>query len=89
MVDRNWKLLVGRSKDIPFTYLTFRHTDIIRTFTRIVNSKIFLSSKNMYLFYPDYLLWGIGNCLADLNNHKCKFGSNILIDINEVLAFSR
>ena len=93
MVDRNGKLLVGRSKDISFTYLNYRHTDITRTSTHIVNSKmddlveIFLSSKNMYLFYSDYLLWVIGNCLAHLNNHKSKFGSNVRIDINEILSY--
>jgi len=92
-VDRNGKLLVGRSKDITSSCPNFRLTDIVITSTRIVNSKmddlveIFLRSKNMYLFYSGYLLWVIENCLAHLNNHKSNFGSNVLMDINEISAY--
>ena len=80
MVDRNGKLLVGRSKDIPLTYLNCRHTDITRTSTYIVNSKIddlveiHYKYKSMYLFYSDYLKWVIGNCIAHLGNQEVRYG---------------
>jgi len=70
MVDRNGKLLVGRSKDIPLTYLNCRHTDITRTSSHIVNSKIddlveiHYKYTYTYLFYSDYLKWVIRNCIA-------------------------
>lgn len=93
MVDRNGKLLVGRSKDIPLTYLNCRHTDITRTSTNIVNSKvdelveIHCRSKNMYLFYSDYLKWVIGNCIAHLGNQELRYGSCKPMNINKVSSY--
>jgi hypothetical protein len=81
MVDRNGKLLVGRSKGIPFCYVNHKHADITRTSTHMINSKvddlieIIFRYKNMYLFYSDYLLWVVGNCIAHLNNYEIKYRS--------------
>jgi hypothetical protein len=75
MVDRNGKLLVGRSKDIPLSCLNYRHTDITRTSTHIVNSKI------------DDLKWVIGNCIAHLDNQEVRFGPCVPMNINEVSSY--
>ena len=66
-----WDILhVGRNKGIPFSHVNHKHANITRTSTHIINPKvddlaeIIFRSKNMYLFYFDYLLWTVGNCIA-------------------------
>ncbi len=93
MVDRNGRLLVGRSKDIPLTYLNCRHTDITRTSSHIVDSKIddlveiHYKYTDMYLFYSGYLKWLIRNCIAHLGNQEVRYGPSKPMNINEVSSY--
>lgn len=88
MVDQNGKLLAGQCRSISFSNTADNHTDTARTLTQNVNSKlddlveIFYKYRNMYLFYSDYLLWLIGECIVHLD-HKNKFGSHVTGSINE------
>ena len=93
MVDQNWKLLVGRSKSIPFGNMVDNPTDTARNLTRITNSKIddlveiFYKCKNMHLFYSDYLLWVIGKCIVHLEDHEDRFDFHAMGSIEEASPY--
>ena len=93
MVDQNGKLLVGRSKSIPFGNMVDNPTDTARNLTRITNSniddlvEIFYKCKNIYLFYSDYLLWVIGKCRVHLEDHEGRFDSHATGSIDEVSPY--
>lgn len=89
MVDQNGKLLAGQCRSISFSNTADNPTDTARTLTHIDNSKlddlveILYKYRNTYLFYSDYLLWVIGECIVHLEDHKNKFGSHVTGSINE------
>lgn len=81
MVDHNGKLLIGQSRRFLPSNMIDKSTDNAKSSIHIRNSKIddlvevFFRSKNMYLFYSDYLLWVLGNCIVHLQDQEDEFNS--------------
>jgi hypothetical protein len=86
ILDQNGKLLVGHGRNIPSISTNDSDKNTIyssNNLSDIINSKIvelvesYLKYNNMYLFYSDYLLWNIGNCMLHINNGQNNDNSDI------------
>lgn len=93
MVDQNGKLLAGKSRGSPFSNMVDNPTDTARNLIHIANSRIndlpdiFYKYKNMYLFYSNYLLWVIGKCIVNLEDHENGFDSYVTGRVNEASPY--
>src|SRR5262245_19945436 len=95
ILDQTGRLLVGQDRNIPSSSTNKRDKETISSspyiFSDVTNldSKIdelvelFLKHKNMYLFYYDYLLWILENCMLHLKDSQNKNNPDISQSIAE------
>lgn len=77
IVDQNGKLLIGKSRSNPAKRITDKIVDAadISTNSGVDDLfEVYLKSKNMYLFYSDYLLWVIEKCRVRLDEQEYRYG---------------